>query len=214
MLRDSQVARDMDVARRILNKMLASMERAEQFVDKGEREELIKELFEYENFSEQAVNNARLLPVITGSSTARKIVDNLIIEKNNVSISYTKEGWFYIKMPVLLPKKEKGSPSYIRATLQAGLNEYFSCHERKIFTEESTIIFKHQYSKERKEREYRDHDNIELNSIVDMIALYVLLDDAPLRLRHYYCSYEADKDGTEIYVVPNNDFIEWLQTRG
>ena len=112
----------------------------------------------------------------------------------------------------ILPKKEKGNPSYIRATLQIALKKYFSENPKIRLNADSVIIFKHNYSKTRSEREYRDHDNIELNSIVDLIALYVLIDDMPLKLRHYYCSYVSEEDSTEVFVVPNTDFISWLTT--
>ena len=38
------------------------------------------------------------------------------------------------------------------------------------------------------ERAYRDHDNIEVNMVTDIITLYLLPDDAPRRCAHYYCT--------------------------
>ena len=48
------------------------------------------------------------------------------------------------------------------------------------------MIFRHVYDRNRPEREYRDHDNIELNTVVDAIAMFFLVDDTPLECRHYY----------------------------
>lgn len=72
------------------------------------------------------------------------------------------------------------------------------------------LIFRHIYDRNRPERSYRDHDNIELNMVVDIVALYLLPDDAPLRCAHYYCSAGGDTDRTEIYVVPCDSLPDWL----
>ncbi|MEG0768043.1 MAG: DUF6100 family protein, partial [Clostridia bacterium] len=64
----------------------------------------------------------------------------------------------------------------------------------------------HRYDRNRPERELRDHDNIELNAVVDALALYVLYDDAPLRLEHHYCSIKDDRDATTMLLVPQSAF--------
>ena len=53
------------------------------------------------------------------------------------------------------------------------------------------LIFRHIYDRNRPERSYRDHDNIELNMVVDIVALYLPPDDAPPRCAHYYCNAQA-----------------------
>jgi hypothetical protein len=47
-----------------------------------------------------------------------------------------------------------------------------------------------------------------------MIALYVLVDDSPMKLKHYYCSFMEESDSTEVYVIPTKDFKEWLIMNG
>ena len=42
------------------------------------------------------------------------------------------------------------------------------------------MIFRHTYDRNRPEREYRDHDNIELNTVVDAVVMFFLVDDAPI----------------------------------
>lgn len=210
MLKDSQIAKDVLITKKLLTQLNDSLDVINTKIEQDDKEGLIKELFNYENLSEKMVNNARLLPIISGIPKALDTVNDIIIEENNVNICYTQEGWFYVKIPSLLPKKEKGDPSYIRATLQAGMKKYFQTHKKIRFREDCVIIFKHNYSKERTYREYRDHDNIELNAIVDMIALYVLVDDSPMKLKHFYCSDICTSDSTEIFLIPSKDFKLWL----
>ena len=210
MLKDSQIAKDLLVAEKLQEKLQNSLNVIKTKIDADDKDGLIEELFNYENLSEKMVNNARLLPIITGLPRAKNFVDDIIINQNNVSVCYTEEGWFYVNIPSLLTKKEKGDPSYIRATLNAGLQNYFKDNKKRKFREDCVIIFRHNYSKERTYREYRDHDNIELNAIVDMIALHVLVDDSPMKLKHFYCSCIDEIDHTEVFIVPFIDFQNWL----
>jgi hypothetical protein len=76
---------------------------------------------------------------------------------------------------------------------------------------DNVAVFRHVYNRERPERQYRDHDNIELNRVLDVVALYVMVDDSPMRCRHYYCSAPGEVERTEIYIVPRKDFRRWLE---
>lgn len=209
MLKDSQIAKDVLIAEKLIEKAKTSLEKINTMIALDNKEGLLEELFNYENISEKIVNNARLLPIMSGRN-AKNIINDIIMKENNVNIKYTQEGWFYVKIPSLLPRKEKGDPSYIRTTLNVGMKDFFSKNEKYKFEEKIIMIFKHNYSKERTYREYRDHDNIELNAIVDMIALYVLIDDSPMKAKHFYCSDIEDNDSTEVFVIPQKDFKDWL----
>ena len=72
------------------------------------------------------------------------------------------------------------------------------------------LIYRHVYDKARPERKKRDHDNIEINMVSDIVAMYVMTDDGPSVCSHYYCSAEGSEDRTEVYVVPKWDFPIWL----
>ncbi len=75
---------------------------------------------------------------------------------------------------------------------------------------DNVAVFRHVYNRKRPERQYRDHDNVELNKVLDVIALYVMVDDSPMRCRHYYCCTPGDCERTEVYIVPRRDFGRWL----
>jgi hypothetical protein len=126
-----------------------------------------------------------------------------------VEIGFTAEGWFCLRMPALLPKKNKGSPAYITDPLYPAMKRFWR-GKPPVRYPYNTIIFRHVYDRERPERQYRDHDNIELNRVLDIAALYVMTDDSPMRCRHYYCSAPGSPERTEVYVVPRDEFILWL----
>lgn len=211
MLKDSQFAKDAQVADKLLKDGDKILKNIIFLINEDRKKEAIEEAMKYELIAEKIVNNARIMPIDTGIPEMQEQISKNIISENNIVVEYlNNNNWFHVRIPALLPKKEKGNPSFIRATLQVALKKYFSENPKIKIKKPSTIIFKHNYSQERPEREYRDHDNIELNAVVDMITLFVLIDDAPLKLRHYYFSCIEESDSTDVYVIPNSDFLDFL----
>ena len=161
--------------------------------------------------AESVALKTRALPAYTGHPQAEAMIQEVLSETIPVEIGFTEEGWFCLRMPILLPRKEKSSRSYLRGFLYLAL-ERFTYGKPKIRYRNCVLIFRHVYDKNRPEREYRDHDNIELNTVVDAIAMFFLVDDTPLECRHYYCSADGETEMTEVYIVPRADFESWLST--
>ena len=159
--------------------------------------------------AESVTLKTRALPAHTGYPQADGMVQKAIDEAIPVEMGFSEEGWFCLRMPILLPRKEKSSRSYLRGFLYPAL-ERFAYGKTRIKYRNCVLIFRHVYDCNRPEREYRDHDNIELNTVVDAIAMFFLVDDTPLECRHYYCSAAGDEERTEVYIVPRADFESWL----
>ena len=159
--------------------------------------------------SEGVALRTRALPAHTHHPQAERVVQEAISESVQVDIKLTEEGWFYLRMPILLPRKEKSPRSYLRGFLYPALAA-FARKRPLIRYRDCVMIFRHIYDRNRPEREYRDHDNIELNTVVDAIAMFFLVDDTPFECRHYYCSVVGDEESTEVFIVPRNEFGVWL----
>ena len=153
------------------------------------------------------------LPAFTGDSEADKLVEEVLREEIPIDIGYTKEGWFLMRMPLLLPKKEtgKGDVKHLRAILGASFKQAFAAELDTVKFRECTIIYRHVYAAGFPDRKKRDHDNIETNEITDAIALFVMTDDAPKCCQHHHCSAAGPVERTEVYVVPEKDFIKWYE---
>ena len=160
-------------------------------------------------FAEKLVLVARALPAYTGRPQAQDDVEKIIKENFPVEIGFTKQGWFSVRIPALLPRKENGSAEYIRSSLYSAMMNFFA-DKNPIRYDDCVLIYRHVYSKTRADRRKRDHDNIEVNAVSDVIALYVMPDDSPSVCSHYYCSVEGSAERTEIYVVPKNEFSKWI----
>ena len=151
----------------------------------------------------------RELPCHTGHPKARAGVDKMLLEVIPIRIGYTPEGWFSVVLPALLPKKEKGSTEYIRRVLRLAMQEFFS-KKVPVRLPKCTIIYRHVYDRARPERQYRDHDNMEVNMVTDVVAYYTMIDDSAMRCSHYYCSAPGMENRTEVYIVPDGEMEEWL----
>jgi len=158
--------------------------------------------------AEKVVLLTRALPAYTGHPRAKALTHDAIAEAIPIEIGFTDQGWFCLRMPILLPRKEKSSRSYIRDFLYPVLERFAAGREFRY--RNCVLIFCHVYDRNRPEREYRDHDNIELNTVVDAIAMFFLVDDTPLECRHYYCSTAGSTERTEVYIVSRNEFEDWL----
>ena len=152
---------------------------------------------------------ARVLPAYTGHPKAAELTEQMLLDTVPIEMGYAKRGWFLLKIPALLPKKGTGSPIYIQQYLYPALRRYFDGKPPALYRS-CVLAYRHVYQHDRPERAYRDHDNIEVNMVTDIITLYLLPDDAPRRCAHYYCSTAGEVDCTEVYVVPASRFPEWL----
>lgn len=164
-----------------------------------------------EELSEQTVLLSRILPAYTGIPHAAIDVLNMMTLCIPVEIGFTAEGWFSLRIPVLLPKKEAGSVDYVRSFLYPAMRDFFK-NKEPVRYRNCVLIYRHIYDRTRPERKKRDHDNIEVNMVSDIVAMYVMTDDGPEVCSHYYCSAEGIEERTEIYVLPQKEFPLWLMT--
>lgn len=182
--------------------------------EQGRTADAYRNAFDLAHQTERLVQIARSLPALTGSPAAREEMEAAIMKAMPIVVGLTREGWFGIDIPALLPKKERGNAAYIREGLYLALAAYFKDRER-LRIDDCVLTVCHRYGRDRPERAYRDHDNIELNAVVDALAMYALHDDAPLGCFHFYCSTADERDATTVLLVPKASFpLYWerLQT--
>lgn len=159
--------------------------------------------------TENIARLARTLPVTIGMENAEQEVNRVVAKQVKIIVEETQEGWLKVKLPFLLPKKEKGSSEYLRDVLYCGLQDYFNNREPVKF-DHSIIVVKHVYGKERKDKMRCDHDNFEINFITDAIALFALPDDSPEHCKMFSYSARGEKEHSCIYLIPEKDFIKFF----
>ena len=165
--------------------------------------------FAFEAEVEKLALLARAMPAYTGHPKAMDLTQTLLGETIPIEMGYTEQGWFCLRIPALLPKKGSGSPIYIQQALYPAMQKFFGNKVPASYSD-CVLVYRHVYDAARPERAYRDHANIEQNMVTDIIALYLMPDDAPLRCAHFYCSDVGQGDRTEVYVIPKEQFPTWL----
>ena len=190
-------------------------------------EEMRKVIDNFENLSYEEKNNRflklvalhekaclkmRKFPSYLGNPNAMKEVQEIIDEVMNVEIGYTEQGWFCVRMPFLLPKKESGSSEYVKNMLYSPLSKFFKSKVRDA-PKQAVLVYRHVYEESHPEKQMRDHDNIEINQVSDCIVLWAMEDDSPKYCEHFYMSARGDKSRTEVYVIPREEFGEFVKIR-
>lgn len=166
-----------------------------------------------EQSAEKLILMTRSLPAFTGNPRAVSDVNAIIASTVITEIGFTPQGWFYVTIPALLPKKGSGSADYIRSFLFPAMRDFF-IERVPVRYDDCVLVYRHIYDRDRPARRRRDHDNIEVNMVTDIVAMYVLPDDNPDVCSLYQTSAEGDRDITEVYVVPRREFPEWLKEKG
>ena len=162
--------------------------------------------------SEKSCLKIRNFPVYIGNPNARYEVQQIIDEVMNVEVGYTEQGWFSVRMPFLLPKKESGSSEYVKNMLYSALSKFFKNKVREV-PKQAVLVYRHVYEESHPEKQMRDHDNIEINQVSDCIVLWAMEDDSPKYCEHFYMSARGDTSRTEVYVIPREEFGEFVKIR-
>lgn len=162
---------------------------------------------------ERLILQLRDLATYPNEIKREEYVANAIKETALVEVGFTKENWFHLSIPALLPRKEKGNPEYIRSLIYPAMSDFFKNKIVRKF-QNCTLVYLHTYDKTRPRREWRDHDNIEINAVSDIVALYVMVDDNPHVCEHYYASKSGEKNRTEVFVLPKRDLEKFRVKEG
>ena len=174
----------------------------------------------YSNLSQQATSRSEaisrklreLIYVTTNISKAEYLVN----AANDIGISITVDsnGIIEITLPCLIPHRRKKATGFITEPLFAVLNKFVSDYplstpfER---FEHCVICITHVYDKVLYAKmRMRDHENIEIKGIVDVINTFLLTDDSGDLCSIFNTSEFSDEDMTRISIMKKDMFHEWV----
>ena len=128
-----------------VKKMNMSLSNTRQLFEYGNMELTYEVALRVADIAERTVLLARALPAYTGHPLATHEVENLIQINIPVEIGFTAEGWFSVRLPLLLPKKEDGSADYIRSFLYAAMRNFFR-GKTPVRYHDCVLVYRHVYS--------------------------------------------------------------------
>lgn len=196
-------------ANRLLENVQNELHNTENAFRRGDMELAYATAFKLAAQVERLAVCARELPAHTGNPKAPMEIKDMMLKNCGVEVGLTPDEWFCVRMPMILPRKERGDPDYIRSMLFSALYNFFQQNQPFYFGR-CVVVFKYIYNRDRPARAYRDHDNIEVNAVMDVLAMYTMKDDSALCCQHYYYSLPGEVECTEIYVLPQEAFPKWL----
>lgn len=187
---------------------LLKLLRAAEITDNQQMPETYERLvFDASSKAEQIACDIR--HVICNASIAKKAeVMQRVAQVQGIMIQDEKT-WLKIRLPILLQKKFKNAELLSDPLLYA-LSEFAMEREiRKL--NQAVVCFRHVYDKKLPKRRIRDYDNMEEKEILDVIALFALLDDSGRYCDIFNTVAFDDDDYTEIFVMESAQFLLWLK---
>ena len=200
-------------AKRTLGQFYRAWNKLESCIEYNDENGAYDCSLETERIAERLIFQLRNLATYSGDKEACEAVVRNIQETALVEVGFTKENWFRLSIPALLPRKEKGNPEYIRSLIYPAMSDFFTGKQIEKF-KDCTLVYLHTYDVNRPKREWRDHDNVEVNAVTDIVALFVMLDDSPHICEHYYASKSGTENRTEVFVLPKRDLEKFRTQKG
>lgn len=200
-------------AKRTLGQFYRAWNKLESCIEYNDENGAYDCSLETERIAERLIFQLRNLATYSGDKEACEAVVRNIQETALVEVGYTEEGWFRLSIPALLPRKEKGNPEYVRSLIYPAMSDFFTGKQIEKF-KDCTLVYLHTYDVNRPKREWRDHDNVEVNAVTDIVALFVMLDDSPHICEHYYASKSGMENRTEVFVLPKRDLEKFRTQKG
>jgi hypothetical protein len=112
-----------------------------------------------------------------------------------------------LDIPMIITK-DKIKTHYMQETINQGLKPYFN---EPMMLKEQVIVFTYYYPlNQGRSTRYQDYDNIETRAILNALNNYILFDDGPANIEVYFRSRCGDEKRTQIDVISQNKFMDWL----
>lgn len=126
---------------------------------------------------------------------------------------HCEDGVFGVKLPRLLPKKRsRDSDDFVLLPVAHALSAYVHNKGDPLYRS-CTVCIEHVYSASTRPKNIRDYDNLQLKRLLDLIALYTMVDDSGKYCNLYQTTQVEDKPCTRVFVMPQERFPAWLQNR-
>ena len=125
-------------------------------------------------------------------------------------IEITSEGWLAASLPGMMPRRDDADRSrFLAGLLRDTIHRTFPEHDQPKFCA-CVLVYEHIYDISRSRR-FIDHDNLELKHCQDVLEAAFLTNDTAALCSAFQCSHRGEQDGTRIWILPPEQFPEWLK---
>ena len=126
-------------------------------------------------------------------------------------VEITPEGWLAASLPGMMPRRDGADRSrFLAGLLRDTIHRTFPEHDQPKFCA-CVLVYEHIYDISRSRR-FIDHDNLELKHCQDVLEAAFLTNDTAALCSAFQCSHRGEQDGTRIWILPPEQFPEWLKS--
>ena len=126
-------------------------------------------------------------------------------------VEITPEGWLVASLLGVMPRWDDADRSrFLAGLLRAAVHRTFPEHDQPKF-HACVLVYEHIYDIGRSRR-FIDHDNLELKHCQDVLEAAFLTNDTAALCSAFQCSHRGEQDGTRIWILPPEQFPEWLKS--
>ena len=120
------------------------------------------------------------------------------------------EGWLIASLPGMMPRRDDADRfRFLAGLLRDAIRRAFPEHDHPKFRA-CVLVYEHIYDIGRSRR-FTDHDNLELKHCQDVLEAAFLTNDTAALCSAFQCSHRGEQDGTRIWILPPEQFPEWLK---
>lgn len=125
-------------------------------------------------------------------------------------VKIAPEGWLIASLPGMMPRRDDADRSrFLAGLLRDAIRRAFPEHDHPKFRA-CVLVYEHIYDISRSRR-FTDHDNLELKHCQDVLEAAFLTNDTAALCSAFQCSHRGEQDGTRIWILPPEQFPEWLK---
>ena len=126
-------------------------------------------------------------------------------------VEITPEGWLAASLPGMMPRRDDADRSrFLAGLLRDAIRRTFPEHDQPKFRA-CVLVYEHIYDISHSRR-FIDHDNLELKHCQDVLEAAFLTNDTAALCSAFQCSHRGEQDGTRIWILPPEQFPEWLKS--
>ena len=143
---------------------------------------------------------------------SEQTVPGVSVSGNNHAalVKIAPEGWLIASLPGMMPRRDDADRSrFLAGLLRDAIRRAFPEHDHPKFRA-CVLVYEHIYDIGRSRR-FTDHDNLELKHCQDVLEAAFLTNDTAALCSAFQCSHRGEQDGTRIWILPPEQFPEWLK---
>lgn len=136
-------------------------------------------------------------------------IQRVIDTAYKVEIGFTKDGYFCMRIPRLIPGMNGYSMRYLERSLSWRLEQFWK-NRAALGKYKHIIIFRHVYAYRHPAWECYVPAEGEIDCVLRLVLKNVCHEYYASNFKHYHCCALGEDECTEVYVVPIDDFPKWL----